>query len=141
MKLMPPIAIEKTYKQPIDEVWKYITNQTYLAQWLMPGNFEPIVGKSYRFDCPPDENECSDFVFGEILDVQAPHTIKFTWNTAQLHNTTVVTFSLVETNDGVTFKIAHEGFAEQDKIECEKHEMGWAHHQNLIEKIVKHEKA
>ena len=134
MNLLPPIFIEKTYNKPIDEVWKYITDQTYLAQWLMPGNFEAIVGQSYRFDCPPDENDCSDFVFGEILDVQAPHSIQFTWNTTELNNSTVVTFNLKETDNGVIFNITHEGFTDQDNDVREKHEQGWAHHQGLFEK-------
>lgn len=131
---MPPIQIERFYNRPIQEVWEIVTDQKHLAKWLMPGNFEPIVGKQYQFNCQPEE-ECADYVYGEVLNVLPPNSIKFTWNSKHLHNTTVVSFLLEETKGGVTFKIEHEGFAKQDAMACEKHTVGWAHHLNQIEKI------
>ena len=135
MKTLPPIQISRTYQRPIDQVWEIVTDQKYLSQWLMPGNFEAKKGKQFRFDCPPDENECSDFVNGEVLEVEAPKRIQFTWRTASLAYETIVTFLLDQTEEGVNFQILHEGFAEASIEECDKHLTGWKYHQDLINQL------
>ncbi|MFY0599632.1 MAG: SRPBCC domain-containing protein [Cyclobacteriaceae bacterium] len=134
MNALPPIQVERRYQRPIQEVWEIVTNQKYLTQWLMPGNFEPTVGKEYRFDCEPDD-DCPDYVFGEVLSVNEPSEIRFTWKSSHICNTTIVSFILEETEGEVVFKIEHEGFVEQDTATYKQHIEGWAHHQSSIEKL------
>lgn len=41
------------YPHPVDDVWTALTDSRALAEWLMPNNFEPIVGKVFRFHVDP----------------------------------------------------------------------------------------
>jgi uncharacterized protein YndB with AHSA1/START domain len=140
MSVLPPIETKRLYKTPIENVWEHITDQKKLALWLMPGNFKPEVGHQYHFLCYPAEHACKDKVFGEVLEVNAPNFIKFSWKTDHFKEDTLVSFSLNETTDGVLFEITHEGFSQSDIIEYDKHVPGWEHHLSQLEKLDQDEK-
>jgi len=98
----------------------------------MPGNFKPEVGHHYTFQCVPADDTWDGKVSGEILAVDEPHKIVFTWNNTRLIKSTTVTFSLTETDKGVCFKVDHESFAKQDVSEHEQHTAGWSRHLEMI---------
>jgi len=140
MNVLSPIETKRLYKSSIQRVWENVTSQKKLALWLMPGNFKPEVGHQYHFQCYPAEHACDDKVFGEVLEVNEPNFIKFTWRTDHFKEDTVVSFSLNETEGGVLFEIKHEGFSKSDIAEYDKHVPGWEHHLSLLEKIDQDEK-
>ena len=41
------------HPHPVDDVWTALTDPRALAEWLMPNNFEPVVGKVFRFHVDP----------------------------------------------------------------------------------------
>jgi len=135
MNLEPPIQVTRVYQVPILTVWEMVTRQENLAKWLMPGNFKPEVGFQYFFQAKPQGDEWDGKIFGEVLEVDKPNHIKFTWNTTRLNKKTVVTFKLEETTDGVLFKIEHGGFSQIDHLEYQKHTKGWTHHLTSIENL------
>lgn len=141
MNYAPPILVERLYQLTIQKVWEIITDQKYLAQWLMPGTFKAEQGHSYYFECAPSGDDCDDRVFGEVLKVDKPHSITFTWKTDKLEEETEVCFLLEETANGVLFKIEHTGFAAKSTDHFKSHLKGWAHHQDLIQKNLAHEEA
>lgn len=123
------------YDLPISEVWELISNQEYLSQWLMPGNFKAEIGYSYTFNCKA-ENDCADgSVFGKVLEANAPYSLSFTWNSQALSQETTVTFSLEETAEGVRFSVLHTGFAIKDREAYEAHLKGWDFHLSETSKI------
>lgn len=141
MKIAPPIQVKKVYQLPIHEVWEIITSQTYLSQWLMTGNFRPVKGYDYIFNCEPND-DCSDGqVFGKVLDVKAPYSITFTWNSKGISKETTVRFQLEELTEGVCFSILHEGFPVTDAQAIEAHTTGWNFHLSEITKIEHFEKS
>src|SRR5260370_5600951 len=38
---------------PPEDVWLALTAPQALAEWLMPNNFEPVVGRKFRFHVDP----------------------------------------------------------------------------------------
>ena len=47
------LRLRAVYPHPVDDVWTALTDPRALAEWLMPNNFEPIVGKVFRFHVDP----------------------------------------------------------------------------------------
>lgn len=135
MSTAPPIQVKRTYQLPIRDVWEIITTQAYLSQWLMPGNFKAELGHSYIFNCEPNDTCGDGKVYGEVLEVNPPHSITFTWNSKDVSQETVVEFKLEESSDGVCFNILHKGFATKDQDAIDAHTTGWNFHQSEIEKI------
>ena len=66
------------YPHDAQSVWTALTDPRALAEWLMPNNFEPIVGKVFRFHVDPMPgfsgiNEC------EVKEVDPPRRLVYTW--------------------------------------------------------------
>jgi len=134
MEIAPPIEVEKQYNVSIEKLWDFVTNQEYLTKWLMPGDFKPEVGRAYEFDCGPSDDGCTtNLVFGEVLEVNAPHQIRFSWKNDQMESSTIVTFKLESTDAGALLKIEHEGFNQVDSDQHQSHSGGWVHHLNQLE--------
>lgn len=60
------------------DVWKALTDPEALAEWLMPNNFEPRVGHTFRFHVDPMPgfsgiSEC------RVLEVDPPRLLAYTW--------------------------------------------------------------
>lgn len=69
---------EMFYPHDVESVWTALTDPRALAEWLMPNNFEPIVGKVFRFHVDPMPgfsgiNEC------EVKEVVPPRRLVYTW--------------------------------------------------------------
>jgi uncharacterized protein YndB with AHSA1/START domain len=64
--------------RPPEDVWVALTDPQALAEWLMPNNFEPRVGHTFRFHVDPMPgfsgiNEC------RVLEVVEPRRLVYTW--------------------------------------------------------------
>jgi uncharacterized protein YndB with AHSA1/START domain len=71
---------EAHYPHPPEDVWTALTDPKALAEWLMPNNFEPVVGRVFRFHVDPMPgysgiSEC------EVLEVVPPTRLVYTWTT------------------------------------------------------------
>ncbi|HVS14211.1 MAG TPA: SRPBCC domain-containing protein [Thermoanaerobaculia bacterium] len=64
--------------RPPEDVWLALTDPKALAEWLMPNNFEPRVGHTFRFHVDPMPgfsgiSEC------RVLEVLEPSRLVYTW--------------------------------------------------------------
>ncbi len=41
------VRLERSYPHPRELVWRTLTDRELLAVWLMPSDFEPVVGRSF----------------------------------------------------------------------------------------------
>jgi uncharacterized protein YndB with AHSA1/START domain len=106
---MPGIRREVIYPYPIDSVWKAISSREALSDWLMETDFEAIVGKRFTFKTKPSPG-FDGIVRGEVLVVEPPHKLVYSWQSGTLKNTTV-SFQLEEVKEGTKFTFEHTGFS------------------------------
>lgn len=73
-------VIEKSvfYPFPPASVWIALTDPRALAEWLMPNDFQPVVGHTFRFHVDPmpgfsGVSEC------RVLEVEAPRRLVYDW--------------------------------------------------------------
>lgn len=62
------------FNQSPQEVWEYLTNSELLEQWLMPNDFQPIVGHKFRFTNPN-----GTFVHCEVLEIKPFTNLSYSW--------------------------------------------------------------
>jgi uncharacterized protein YndB with AHSA1/START domain len=107
---MDNIIVELIYPYSIEQVWEALTDPAALADWLMPGDFKPIVGHTLQFHCDAHP-EFDGTVHVEILEVDKPRRLSYSWKTGDIKKPTIVTFILTPTHDGSThLRLEHTGF-------------------------------
>ena len=47
------IKVDREYDAPVEAVWAALTDKAALSEWLMPCNFEPILGFEFEFRTKP----------------------------------------------------------------------------------------
>jgi uncharacterized protein YndB with AHSA1/START domain len=72
-----PRTIRKEIRLPHspEDVWLALTDPQALAEWLMPNNFQPIVGRKFRFHVDPMPGPYPGGSECEVLEVDAPRRI------------------------------------------------------------------
>lgn len=108
------IVQEYEYPNPIEAVWTAITDANAISQWLMvTDGFKPQVGAKFTLSQPG-----ADWgnVEGEVLGVDEPNRIRYTWTNGPGFNTTV-TLSLESTTSGTRLRLEHAGFERVERKE------------------------
>lgn len=99
--LLKKLELDFHFQSPIEKVWFALTDSATLSKWMMfkENNFKPVVG--HRFYLKMEAvGEWSGVVEGEVLEVDEPHRLSYTWESLGEKNT--VTWTLTEEADGST---------------------------------------
>jgi uncharacterized protein YndB with AHSA1/START domain len=104
---MSDLRLVATYPHPPERVWQAIADSRALAAWLMPNDFEPVVGHTFTFKTDPAPS-FDGIVHCEVLRVEPPHLLSYTWKGGPLD--TIVTFTLQPTVEGTRLTFTQAGF-------------------------------
>jgi uncharacterized protein YndB with AHSA1/START domain len=102
------------YPHAPEKVWVALTDRRALAEWLMPNDFEPVVGRKFRFQVDPMAG-CDSIVLCEVLEVDRPRKLVWSWmpDKPQLRamnaRPTTVTWTLEPDGAGTRLSLVHEG--------------------------------
>lgn len=106
---MGDITVETVYPHPPERVWRALTDPDELEAWLMENDFEPRVGHRFQFRDEPKPG-WRGIVDCEVLEVDEPRRLSFTWRGDEEGEPTVVTFILTPTDGGTCLRLEHTGF-------------------------------
>jgi len=103
------IHFERDYPHPIERVWEAIATAQGISAWLMPTDFEPRLGKRFelRWKKMPGWR---GFVECEVIELDPPRTLAFTWIGNEGQKPTVVRFQLTSISGGTRLVFEHSGF-------------------------------
>lgn len=127
---------------PPEKVWTTLTSPEAMSQWLSKHLvLEVKEGGEFRMDVNiPDEGEYT--FFGEVVRVDPPRELAFTWTEHEKGKnpwpaSTLVSFKLHPSASGTLVSLAHTGFEALDaaiaRQEYEGHIVGWERAQTLQE--------
>ena len=103
------IRLRRTYDAPIELVWELVATSGGLSSWLMPNDFEPVVGHRFTFTDRPRRPFYDGIVGCEVLALEPPHLVRFSWTGGPVD--TVVTFELRALDaNRTTLELTHTGF-------------------------------
>ena len=95
---------------PIDRIWYAITNREALSQWYMrTSDFEPTVGCKFIFEDKP-QGKWDGKVHGEVLEVEPPRLLVYSFWGNQMKGRTTVRWTLTEEGDQTRIRVDHTGF-------------------------------
>jgi uncharacterized protein YndB with AHSA1/START domain len=102
------LTFEVTYKHSPEKVWRALTDRQAIAQWLMKNDFEPRVGHKFQFRVEPKPRGWTGIVDCEVLEVDPPRKLVYSWCGSGLDTTVVWTLEPVA--EGTIVRLEHNGF-------------------------------
>jgi uncharacterized protein YndB with AHSA1/START domain len=93
-------------------VWKALTTSALIARWLMPNDFQPVVGRAFHFRTKP-MGDWDGVVDCEVLAVEPERRLIYSWRgKAGMPGAldTTVTWTLVAEGAGTRLRMVHAGF-------------------------------
>jgi uncharacterized protein YndB with AHSA1/START domain len=112
---MSEIRIVRDYPQSPAIVWRAVTDPALVPQWTATGRggrpvgFAPVVGTRFRFVARPLPG-WRGVVDCEILAVDEPNLLRYSWLGDEGGTTTDVTYRIQPNGTGTRFTYEHTGF-------------------------------
>ncbi|MCH8231255.1 MAG: SRPBCC domain-containing protein [Bacteroidetes bacterium] len=103
------IRKKRTFTQPVREVWGAISKRQKLEEWFLENTFSTVEGKAFEFFDKPGEKWKGVYQC-EILSVQPPYNLAYTWAHNKLKFTTYVWWRLDTLNGNTVLELEHSGF-------------------------------
>jgi uncharacterized protein YndB with AHSA1/START domain len=131
MKTKPrTIRKEVFLPHPPEDVWVALTDPQALAEWLIPNNFQPVVGRKFRFHVDPMPGPYTRGSECEVMEIDAPHRLVYTWACLRKDQTksgplTTLTWTLTPEAGGTRLVLAHTGLENEGWWLQFSINMGW----------------
>jgi uncharacterized protein YndB with AHSA1/START domain len=110
------IVVEEILPHAPEVVWRTLTTADLIQRWLMPNDFQPIVGNRFTFRTQPMGN-WDGVVHCEILEVEPRRKLVYSWRGGSDQNgqygsklDSVVTWTLTPVAGGTRLRLVHAGF-------------------------------
>jgi uncharacterized protein YndB with AHSA1/START domain len=127
---MKIIKKEIVIDAPVAKVWKHLTDPEKIAGWLMPNDFEAVVGKHFVLKCEHQENiSC-------VVKETVPHQkLVYSFHSDTIKVKTLVTITLAQEGKSTRLTLVHSGWdalppGEQDV--ADNYDGGWG---GFLEKL------
>jgi uncharacterized protein YndB with AHSA1/START domain len=127
------VVIERVFPHPPAKLWRALTENSLIAQWLMKNDFEPVVGRSFQLRSDPVPN-WDGVIHCEVLIVDPAKSLSYTWSTLGLHS--VVLFTLTPADGGTHLRMEHSGFPPQNQAAYQGATYGWQNFLGKLEKLL-----
>jgi len=122
-----PFVIERSYRAPIDRVWKAITEKEQMKQWYFDlAEFKPEVGFEFRFDVK--DGDMLYIHLCRVMEVIPGKKISYSWRYKDQQGDSLVTWELFEEGSETRLKLTHSGletFPPTKAFARENFEKGW----------------
>ncbi|KIL40797.1 ATPase [Gordoniibacillus kamchatkensis] len=116
------LTLDFQYKTSIEKLWSALTDSSKLAKWTMENDFKPVVGHRFHFRTQP-VGGWNGIIDGEVLIVDEPRRLSYTWVSAGQENT--VTWTLQDLGDGkVNLHLEQTGISNEQALGGAKY--GWS---------------
>jgi uncharacterized protein YndB with AHSA1/START domain len=137
------IIVEGDFPYPPEKVWRALTEAELISQWLMPNNFQAIVGTRFTFKTKP-MGDWDGVVHCEVLLAEPPRLLRYSWMGGSETNSkygstldSVVTWTLTATSGGTHLKMEHAGFrSPQNDFAYDAMSPGWGRIIQSIERVI-----
>ena len=108
---MTEIRVTRDYPHPPAKVWRALTEPHLLELWSMrPEGFSLEVGAKFTFRAKADRH-WRGYVECEMLQVQPPSLLRYSWVGDDEGTKLVVTYTLEPIASGTRLTLVHSGFS------------------------------
>jgi uncharacterized protein YndB with AHSA1/START domain len=110
------IVVEDVLPHAPAAVWKTLTSGELISRWLMPNDFEPVVGRRFTFKTKP-LGGWDGVIHCEVLEMTPNERLVYSWKGGSDDNPaygsrldSIVTWTLTPVEGGTRLRLVHSGF-------------------------------
>jgi uncharacterized protein YndB with AHSA1/START domain len=109
------------FPQPPNQVWEYLTRMDLMELWLMPNDFQPIIGHDFQFKVKPmPQLDFDGIVYCKVLELVPYQRLSYSWKcgpgNGKIDLDSVVVWKLVPKDNGTELFLDHTGFKGYDNM-------------------------
>lgn len=107
------IEVDQYFPHSPTRVWRALTTPDLMAQWLMPNDFQPVVGHRFMFRARSvAQTRFSGQIACQVLDLIPRRRLQISWGDADSPDgmATTVTWTLQPEGKGTRLFLEHTGF-------------------------------
>jgi uncharacterized protein YndB with AHSA1/START domain len=127
------LVIERVFLHPPEKLWRALTENPLITQWLMNNDFEPVVGRKFQFRSEPVPN-WDGLIDCEVLIVDPLQRLSYTWSSLGLDSFVLWTLTPVE--GGTHVRMEHSGFRPDQQAAYQGATYGWQKFLGALERVL-----
>jgi uncharacterized protein YndB with AHSA1/START domain len=116
------LLVERVFPHPPEKLWRALTENPLIAQWLMKNDFEPLVGRKFQFRAEPVRT-WNGVVDCEVLIVDHLKRLSYSWSSMGLDF--VVLWTLTPAEGGTHVCMQQSGFRPDQQAAYQGAKYGW----------------
>jgi uncharacterized protein YndB with AHSA1/START domain len=115
------LVVERVFPHPPEKLWRALTENSLLAQWLMKNDFEPVVGRKFKFWSQPVPN-WDGVIDCEVLIVDHLKQLSYSWSSMGFDF--LVLWTLAPAEGGKHVRMEQSGFRPDQRQAYQAPNMG-----------------
>jgi uncharacterized protein YndB with AHSA1/START domain len=127
------LVIERVFPHPPEKLWRALTENQLVAQWLMKNDFEPVIGRKFKFQSEPVPN-WDGVINCEVLIVDHLKRLSYSWTTMGVEF--VVLWTLTPAEGGTQLRMEQSGFGPDQQRAYQGAKYGWQNFLGIMEKVL-----
>ncbi len=127
------LVIERVFQHAPEKLWRALTENSLLAQWLMKNDFEPVVGRKFHFQADPVPN-WSGVIDCEVLIVEPLRQLSYSWSSMGIDF--VVLWTLTPAPGGTHLRMEQSGFRPDQQTAYKGANYGWQKFLAALEQLL-----
>jgi uncharacterized protein YndB with AHSA1/START domain len=122
------VVVERELSYPPEKIWRALTQPHLIEEWLMKGDFKPVVGHHFDFRADWGSVDC------QVREVEPNKTLSYTWEAMGLES--VVTWTLSPTSTGTHLRMEQVGFRPDQQQAYQGARYGWQKFFGSLEQVL-----
>ena len=122
------VIVEREMPHPPEKIWRALTQNSLIEEWLMKNDFQPVVGHRFNLRADWGAVDC------EVLAVEPNKTLSYTWAAYGLES--VVTWTLTPTSTGTHLRMEQSGFRPDQQQAYQGAKGGWQQFLAKLEQVL-----
>jgi uncharacterized protein YndB with AHSA1/START domain len=111
------VVIERDLPHPPEKIWRALTQDHLIEEWLMKNDFKPVVGHRFALRADWGSVDC------QVTVVEPNKALSYTWTAYGLES--VVTWTLTPTSTGTHLRMEQSGFRPDQQQAYQGAQGGW----------------
>ena len=113
------IVVDESYPHPVAKAWRALTMPDIMAHWLMPNDFQPVVGRQFTMQGTAyEKTNFSGTDKCAVLALEPENTLRISWQDAAPGSTlrSTVTWTLEAEGKGTRVFLEQAGDNPEDPL-------------------------